>query len=367
MDLETIIFLGIIVGVLLINGIKKIFIDAGNKSRTSFHYSKPPLYNFESTPSNKTDVQQNSQSDYSFECTQAQYLLEELNECENIINHTTNPKTFFGRLNFAFDILLELITYEKYGFFTDKPSDDYNKLLNSLEKEVNDFIDRSYESQILKVCELKTHQGRVNNLKKYFDTMFTAFDCANTFWSGSDIEFHYTGNLFTDGNKAYLSSLYEECKRTYDLDNGGNSNIDNLYKESTPKEEKPQLVFDTDKEKELLAEYKKHKDDVDSSGAYYAAMPLIDFYYKYRSLDDKYLNLCIEYCNICISLLPSSGMQKYLSDGIFIPAFKKLVVIYDKKKEYQKALEIIDEAVKYDREVEYYEKKRASILKKMNK
>lgn len=60
-------------------------------------------------------------------------------------------------------------------------------------------------------------------------------------------------------------------------------------------------------------------------------------------------------------------MQSCLSEGIHIPAFKKLVIIYEKKKDYSKALAVIEEAVKYDRAVEYYEKKKASILKKTGK
>lgn len=366
MDSETIIFLVIIVGILIVIGIKKIFIDAGKANRSSYHYSKPPLYNIEPTTSKSTDNQQNIQNNNAFDRNRAEYLLKQLNESTNIVNNTTDPKVYFKRLNLIFDILMEMTKYEKYGIYKGStPTQDLNKLKNDLGSSVKAFIDRTYEAQILKTCNLKTQQGKVNSLNKYFDSMFSAFECANTFWSGDSTRAHYTGNLFTDSNKAYLNSLYEECKQAYNLE--GDANIDDSIKELIPKTEKPQLVFDADKEKELLAEYRKYKDDIDSSNTYYAALPLIDFYYKYRSLDDKYLNLCMEYCDICISLLTSSGMQKYLSDGIFIPAFKKLVVIYDKKKEYQKALEIIDEAVKYDREVEYYEKKRASILKKMNK
>lgn len=355
------IVIAAIVAIIVI--IKKMFESSESTYKSSYNYSssKPPLP--ETTYSSKPAYRLKASP---FEIEQAQYLVKQLNESTNIINKTTDPKVYFKRLNFIFDTLMEMTKYEKYDIYKGStPTQDLDKLKNDLGSSVKAFIDRTYEAQILKTCNLKTHQGKVNSLNKYFDSMFSAFECANTFWSGSNEKVHYTGNLFTDSNRAYLNSLYEDCKQAYDLE--GNANINDSIKELIPKTEKPQLVFDVAKEKELLAEYRKHKDDIDSSCAYYAVLPLIDFYYKYRSLDDKYLNLCIKYCNICISLLSSSGMKKYLSDGICIPAFKKLVIIYDKKKEYTKALEVIDKAVKYDREVEYYEKKRSAILKKMNK
>ena len=65
MDIETMIFLGIIVGILLIIGIKKIFIDNGKTNRSSYHYSKPPLYNIEPSISKSTDSQQNVQNNHA--------------------------------------------------------------------------------------------------------------------------------------------------------------------------------------------------------------------------------------------------------------------------------------------------------------
>lgn len=65
MDIETMIFLGIIVGILLIIGIKKIFIDNRKTNRSSYHYSKPPLYNIEPSISKSTDSQQNVQNNHA--------------------------------------------------------------------------------------------------------------------------------------------------------------------------------------------------------------------------------------------------------------------------------------------------------------
>lgn len=344
--------------VVIVVVLKKLFNSSGNTRSSYSHYTSSDSGRSNSLPSkNKSSSQQKISPS---ELQHAQYLAKQLSESTNIVNHTTNPKTYFGRLHFLFDTLMAMTEYEKYGIYTGgTPTEDLHKLNQSLESSVNDFINRSYEAQMIKVCSLKTQQGKMSSMKKYFDSRLAAFDHASSFWSGDNMKPHYTGKLFTDNNKAYLISLYEDCKQAYSLEGDGNAAI-------APESKTPKLVFDLYREKELLKEYRKYAES-NADDAYYAALPLIDFYYKYRSLDEKYLKLCMKYCNICISLLPSPEMQKYVSDGICIPAFKKLVIIYDKKKEYKKALAIIDEAVKFDREVEYYEKKKATILKKMNK
>lgn len=127
----------------------------------------------------------------------------------------------------------------------------------------------------------------------------------------------------------------------------------------------PQL-FDYAKERELLAEYNKHKNDSDKSNVYFTAMPLIDFYYKFRNLDKKYLDLCIQYCNICIDCLNCAYMKKEIKEGINIPAYKRLSIIYTKNKEYEKALKIIDQALKHNQDKEHYKKQRESIMKKIS-
>lgn len=124
-------------------------------------------------------------------------------------------------------------------------------------------------------------------------------------------------------------------------------------------------IFDYAKERELLAEYNKHKNDKDKSIIYFAALPLIDFYYKFRDLDKKYLDLCVQYCNICIGCLNCTYMKKEIKEGIRIPAYKRLLIIYTKNKEYEKALEIIDQALKHNQDKEYYKKQHENIIKKM--
>lgn len=137
-----------------------------------------------------------------------------------------------------------------------------------------------------------------------------------------------------------------------------NINTSELSKGKNPK------IFDYSKEKQLLAEYNKYKNHTDKSFLYYSALPLVDFYYKFRNLDDKYLDECIKYCNICISCLSTSYMKPYLKDGAYVPVFKRLWIIYTNKKQYDKALSIADKALKYNQDVEYFCKKKQEITKK---
>ena len=149
-------------------------------------------------------------------------------------------------------------------------------------------------------------------------------------------------------------SLFDIFKK----DKKSNINSSELSKGKNPK------IFDYNKEKYLLDEYNKRKNNKDKSGVYYSALPLISFYYKFRNLDNKYLDECIKYCNICISCLSSSYMKPYLDEGAYVPVFKRLWIIYINKKQYDKALFIADEALKYNQDKEYFCKKKQEIIKK---
>ena len=50
----------------------------------------------------------------AFDADYINNLLKQVHESETIVNRTTNPTVFFGRLNFLFDCLLNLKDYEKY-------------------------------------------------------------------------------------------------------------------------------------------------------------------------------------------------------------------------------------------------------------
>ncbi len=137
--------------------------------------------------------------------------------------------------------------------------------------------------------------------------------------------------------------------------------------------EKIVLVFDDSKEKELLGELKKNSHK--PMDRHFTYIDLQAFYYTYRDLDRKYLEKCIEYCEEDIKTL-NDVQKSYISTILkrlkniseiddnnrfesekdiesefkgYIPAFSRLAIIYEKEKEYKKAIEICNAAIQYNK------------------
>ena len=137
----------------------------------------------------------------------------QLQDTVQLVNTTTKPDVFFKRLNFALDILLDLQSYEKYGIFKGStPTNDYNKIICNMDATVNDFIDRAMAANQQKIASLKTDSAKRNNREKFAASLIAAFDCANTFWSGSFSQTralpHYTGPLFTENNYRRVQAIF---------------------------------------------------------------------------------------------------------------------------------------------------------------
>lgn len=140
--------------------------------------------------------------------------------------------------------------------------------------------------------------------------------------------------------------------------------------ETVPPKKKEALAFDTNQEQQLLNAYNSTR--INSPDQHFASISIQDFYYKYRNLDREYLEKCIAYCKDDISKLPE--MQKnYIEEEknkillrpllsaeekqrmiteirpfyANIPAFKRLVIIYEKEKDYDSAITICDQAISF--------------------
>ena len=144
----------------------------------------------------------------NWEKEHVQGLLKQAKESAKLVNTTVNPEVYFGRLHFLFDTLLEMQKYEKYKIFKGNgPSKDLKMLESTLGQSVDDFIMRSYSKRLEKANSLKTEKSKFNNMKKYADSMITAFDSAPHFWEGNGMWPHYTGPLYTPKNWEKLTSL----------------------------------------------------------------------------------------------------------------------------------------------------------------
>lgn len=144
-----------------------------------------------------------------------QNAMKQLQESVNLVNTTTKPDIFFKRLHFSLDLLLDLRQYEKYKIFKSSvPSRDYQKIVGNLGAIVNDFIDRAVDANNSKLATLKTEKARVRNREDFANKLISAFDCANTFWSGNISQSrrfpHYTGPLYTPANYQRVKAIYDQ-------------------------------------------------------------------------------------------------------------------------------------------------------------
>lgn len=132
------------------------------------------------------------------------------------------------------------------------------------------------------------------------------------------------------------------------------------------------MTFDLKEEKRLLEELKNNYED--PVQRHFSYDQLQNFYYKYRNLDYKYLEKCIKYCEEDIDGLVDmqrsyiamnldklehissiyneeelESMTRDIKDGyrVNIPAFKKLSIIYEKNKKYDRAVDICLMAIGY--------------------
>lgn len=127
-------------------------------------------------------------------------------------------------------------------------------------------------------------------------------------------------------------------------------------------------------EEKLLNEYGKHKGQ-NTADEYFSALSLVEYYYKLRE-DAQSLEKCIKYCNVCIYLLDTPQMQACIfppeedANGIRIPAFRHLITINEKKKNYLAAYNLCLNAIKYSpnraEELEYYTNKAEKLKVKLN-
>lgn len=171
----------------------------------------------------------------------------------------------------------------------------------------------------------------------------------------------------------------------------------NVVPKARESKRKPKkLVFDYKAEGRLLKELEANKGNV--LDKHFTYIHLITFYYKYRDLNEMYLKECIKYCYKDIELLKdidrahraemlaqlrsvssiySTAKIQREKDKIAnakfdgrIPAFERLAIIYEKSKEYNKALDISAKAITYyserksKTEVEKFEKRIKRIKKR---
>lgn len=167
-----------------------------------------------------------------------------------------------------------------------------------------------------------------------------------------------------------LEKTHEDVKKILSEMRKSGEKINENNQATSSKKEKEVLSFDTAQERTLLNNYYESREN--SLEQHFASIALQDFYYKYRSLGQEYIDKCVSFCKDDISKLPE--MQKvYVEDEkakllscqwltpeekqtrlldikpfyANIPAFKRLAIIYEKEKDYENAIRICNDAIEF--------------------
>lgn len=187
-----------------------------------------------------------------------------------------------------------------------------------------------------------------------------------------------------------LELAHEKTKETLAIMRKSGQKIENEY---ISKKRTVIDMFDEAKEKDLLQNIKQYSND--SVARHFCYLEMQNFYYKYRDLDKKYLEKCIEYCWLDINSLDE--LQKdYVNQEISrlnlfsqyrqpnevaneidsikktgfignIPAFKRLAIIFEKQKEFEKAINVCNLAISYGYGHESMIERREKLIEKANK
>lgn len=223
------------------------------------------------------------------------------------IRDSTKVEVFFSNYEQLLINLQTLIEFEPYfPFEKPLPHQLLSEYTNNRDTITRSFIERWFESVISAASSLKTVDGKRKRINKEFDNF-----------------------------NPYLNRVSEENAK---LINDKRQSIEEIDLESIEKKEKTAPSFDTAKERELLTAMKTAKDNMDLHFCY---IGLQDFYYKYRK-DEKYLNLCIDYCLKDLEIIKT--FKNFIGT---IPAFKRMAIIEENKKNYDSAINYCNMAIEY--------------------
>jgi len=191
-----------------------------------------------------------------------------------------------------------------------------------------------------------------------------------------------------------LDKTHEDVKKQLTEKKRNGEIISESEKTSSKNNTEVVLLFDRVQEQLLLNDYNSKKNN--SLKQHFVSISIQDFYYKYRNIDQQYLEKCIEFCKDDISklqeiqrayieeeknrilsyqwLTPMEKKKEISEIKPFyatIPAFKRLVIIYEKEKKYDSAINICEQAISFyasgdmkSKALEFSERKQKLLSKK---
>lgn len=232
----------------------------------------------------------------------------EIGNCKHWIETCTDPQKYFANYDTLLDYLQELSTHEShYSFHAPLPHEELRQYKKDYDAYTQRFIFRSWDACLNRAAKRKRATSRSSVLQQFFFQM------------------EPYKSRFSSTALAVLDSLKHES----------------LDLEHLIRKEKAPPVFDIEKERILKQNVEQSSD---ASGIYFSIMALMDFYYKYRNLSQKYVMYCVKLCEADISLLPKvdfeSRQRTHMPFVAHIPAFDRLYQIYARKGDFYAALDI---------------------------
>lgn len=232
----------------------------------------------------------------------------EIGNCKHWVKTCTDPQKYFANYDALLTYLRELCSYETlYPFHEPLPHDELHQYKKDFDAYTQKFIFRSWDAYLNRAAGRKTVSAKNSTLQQFFYQL-----------------------------EPYKSRFSSACLATFDSLKHEPVSLGNL----TRKEKAPP-TFDVEKERVLKQNVEQSSS---ASDIYFSLIALMNFYYKYRNVSEKYVLYCIKLCEAEIALLPKIDsefrQQAHRPFTAHIPAFDRLYQIYYQKGDFVSALNI---------------------------
>ena len=95
-----------------------------------------------------------------------------INDCRDIISSTTNPDTFFSRMDLLEEKAKELAFLEEFmAFRGPSPKAALNQIHEQYQLSISMFLKRYYGDTVVKSESLKTMKGKQARYQKFYDSL----------------------------------------------------------------------------------------------------------------------------------------------------------------------------------------------------
>ena len=299
--------------------------------------------------------------------------LRNVHENSSFQNYSANALILTGLIRQRADLVFKFIESLDKEFEYNLSDNLYVFCKNSLSLPISarDIMRMAKSFEFTKLNYIKNYseifESTLNNnlLKKYNSKEVVIGDFINKASQKKikEIEVNVFANMSIIDNKVTVPNIIESFKfkkEIYELldttheevkiilrKNKKDIGVKPLVKKTSEKKVK-NIIFDKKEETILLVEKQRAVNILDK---HFALLHLHEFYYTYRELDMKYLEICIKICLEDLSLLYGlqEGYQKenrkYFEGKIV--AFNRLAIIYQKQKRIEDVIEVCDTAINY--------------------